>query len=340
MDERWQKTNCKRTYRAIAPWVATYVLLMNASSLAVAASFGSARDVSDITTIENDLAGEMDIDKVMPHYAENAVLIDIASPGWYEGRKQIYAAVQPQLAALQTLKYRMDEISVASDGKLACAALQIHFDAVKKDNSSLKLSLREIDAFEKIAGNWRIVQQHISVPVDQKSSTAIFDAASTPRGALAWSESSAPGPRVPVPQARAEISKWLTASEIPKSIQEMAGYYGPGDDFLIFDWWSPREVRGHQEVLDYYGPQFVGVRDMQIKIPVVKIETDGAFGMQVSQQHLTMNMKDGTRQLIAFRQSDCVRRIRDRWYSFFEMGSFPVDTQTGKAVMASPAAAK
>ena len=118
----------------------------------------------------------------------------------------------------------------------------------------------------------------------------------------------------------------------------MAGYYGPGDHFLIFDWWSPREVRGHQELREYYGPQFVGVRDMQIKIPVVSIDTDGAFGVQVSQQHLKMNMKDGTSHLISFRQSDCLRRVGNSWYSFFEMGSFPVDTKTGKAIMVDPAA--
>ena len=118
----------------------------------------------------------------------------------------------------------------------------------------------------------------------------------------------------------------------------MAGYYEPGDDFLIFDWWSPREVRGRQELHEYYGPQFVGVRDMQIKIPVVRIDTDGAFGVQVSQQHLKMNMKDGTSHLVSFRQSDCLRRVGNTWYSFFEMGSFPVDSKTGKAIMVDPAA--
>lgn len=328
----------KNKSAAIAALVLARMILPCASAPAAAASLGEPHDVSEITAIENEMAGETDIDKLMSHFAENAILIDIASPGWYEGRKQIYAAVQPQLAALQAIKFRMDEISVASDGTFACAAMQIHFEATKKDNSSLKMSIRQVDAFKKIDGHWRILQQHLSVPVDQQNSTPILDAAVTARGPLPWSKPSAPGPSTPAEKAKTEILDWLKASEIPKSIDEMAGYYGPGDDFLIFDWWSPREVRGRQELHEYYGPQFVGVRDMQIKIPVVSIDTDGAFGVQVSQQHLKMNMKDGTSHLISFRQSDCVRRVGNTWYSFFEMGSFPVDTKTGKAIMVDPAA--
>jgi ketosteroid isomerase-like protein len=323
----------KTGFSAIAGSLGACVLLLAASRPAMAVTFGAPEDVSEITAIENEMAVETDIDKVMSHFADNAVLIDITAPGWYEGRKQIYAAVQPQLAALKGIKFRMDELSIASDGRFACTAMQIHFDATKLDNSVLKLSVRQVDAFKKIGGQWKIIQSHLSVPVDQKSSTALFDSVATARGPLQWSKTSAPGPGVAVTQAKKEIMDWLTASETPKSIDEMEGYYGPGDDFMIFDWWSPREVRGHQEVRDYYGPQFVGVRDMQIKIPVVRIDTDGAFGVEVSQQHLKMNMKDGGSQLVSFRQSDCVRRVGNTWYSFFEMGSFPVDGKTGKAIM-------
>jgi hypothetical protein len=70
----------------------------------------------------------------------------------------------------------------------------------------------------------------------------------------------------------------------------------------------------------------------QIKIPVVRIDTDGTFGAQVGQQHLKMNMQDGTSQLISFRQSDCIRHVGKTWCSFFEMGSFPVDTKNGEAI--------
>lgn len=318
--------------------LALQAVLLSCFQPAMSASPRSGPGVREITAIENELASETDINKVMPYYAKDAVLIDIASPGWYEGHEQIYAAIQPQLAPLQTIKYEMKEISVASDGEFGCAAMQIHFDVTKKDNTSLKMSIRQVDAFQKINGNWRIIQQHLSVPVDQKTATPLYEATLTGRGPLAFADGMAREPGVPVARAKEEILKWLIASEKPKSIDEMKGYYGPGEDFLIFDWWAPREVRGHKEIVDYYAPQFNGVRDMDIKIPVVKIASDGTFGAQVSQQHLSINMQDGTHQLISFRQSDCVHRVAGTWYSFFEMGSFPVDSKAGKAVMVDPAA--
>ncbi|HEX4376050.1 MAG TPA: nuclear transport factor 2 family protein [Steroidobacteraceae bacterium] len=303
-----------------------------------AASFGSPKDISDITAIENEMASETDIDKVMPHFAPDAVLIDMAAPGWYEGQAQIRAAITPQLATLQSIKFRMEEISVASDGTFACAAMQIHFDATRQDSTLMPLSLRQVDAFKRIDGQWRIIQQHFSLPVDEHSSDADFNGEIHSRGAVAWTKKSAPGPRVPPEQAKKEISAWLTASETPRNIDEMRSFYGPGDDFIIFDWWSSREVRGAAELHSYYGPQFNGVRDLQIKIPVAHVDSDGSFGVEVSQQQLQMNMQDGTSRVIAFRQSDCVRRVGGRWYSFFEMGSFPIDMKTGKAIMTTSAA--
>ncbi|MBW8753620.1 MAG: nuclear transport factor 2 family protein [Sphingomonadales bacterium] len=310
------------------------------STPAAAQVFGSPQDLREITAIETAMATETDVDKVIGYYADNAILADIFAPGWYQGRDQIHAAAKAQLDALKAIKFRMDEISIASDGKFACAAMLLHFDATRKNDSPLTLSIRQLDAFKKIDGHWRVIHQHLSVPVEQKTATPLFDAAVTPRGPLAWSSASALDPAVPEAQARTEIMAWLTASEIPKNIDEMAGFYGPGEDNIIFDWWSPRESRGHQELRDYYGPSLAGVKNLEIKIPAVTIDTDGAFGVEVSQQHLKMNMQDGTSQLISFRQSDCVRRVGGKWYSFFEMGSFPVDGATGKAIMVNPAAFK
>lgn len=302
-----------------------------------AAPFNRPKDVREIMAIENAMAGETNIDKVMPYYADGAILADITAPGWYVGSKQVDSAIEPQLAAVRTIKYRMDEISVASDGQFACAAMRIHFDVTRKDKSSVKMTIRQLDAFEKIGGRWRIVEQHASVPVDAKTGAAIFDGAPQARGALGWSDTADPGPVVPVEEAKTQISTWLAASEVPKSVDEMASFYGPGDDMIIYDFSSPRGIRGRRELHAYYDPQFVGVRNMEIKIPVVRVDTDGALGAQISQQDLKINMKDGTSHLVSFRQSDCVRRIGTAWYSVFEMGSFPIDEKTGKGIMLDPA---
>jgi len=315
-------------------------LAPTASETAAPATFGIPQDVQAITAIENAMASETDIDKVMPNFADDATMADMMGPGWYEGRDQIRAAVAPQLKGLQSIGYRMEEITVASDGEFACAAMRIHFDATKTDKSQVHMTIRQLDGFKKVGGQWRIVQQHISVPADAKTGAPMFDDKTPGRGALAWARPSAPGPAVSATAAKPEINAWLEASEVPKSFAEMLTYYGPGDDEIIFDFNSPGELRGRKEMRAFYAPQFTGVRNMEIHIPVRHIDSDGKFGVEISQQNLQLNMKNGTSQRVSFRQSDCVRRVGSKWYSFFEMGSFPVDPKTGKSVMLDPAGFK
>ncbi len=49
---------------------------------------------------------------------------------------------------------------------------------------------------------------------------------------------------------------------------------------------------------------------------------------------------DGSTKYISLRQNDCMRRVGGKWTSFFEMISFPVDQQSGKAILANPTAFK
>jgi hypothetical protein len=87
----------------------------------------------------------------------------------------------------------------------------------------LKLSIRQVDAFKKKDGHWRIIQQHLSVPVDQKNSTAIFVVQGSRAGRFRGRSTRPRGPSGPVVQAKVRIITWLSATEVPKSIDEMAG---------------------------------------------------------------------------------------------------------------------
>lgn len=328
--------NCAAATALILAWTLTPTL----SEPGAPSMFGNPQDIAAITAIENEMAVETDTDKVMPFFADDATMADMTAPGWYEGKDRIRAAVAPQLKGIKAISDRMEEINVASDGAFACAAMRIHFDATKSDNSAIHMTIRQLDAFKKIDGQWRIIQQHLSVPADAKTAAPNFDDKTPGQGALAWKTPSAPGPAVAVDQAKAEINTWLEASEVPKSFAEMLTYYGPGNDVILFDFNSLGELRGRKDMRKFYAPQFVGVRNMEIHIPVRHIATDGKFGVEISQQNLQMNMKNGKRLRVSFRQSDCLRRVGNRWYSFFEMGSFPVDAKTGKAIMLDPAGFK
>lgn len=326
----------KRSITTIAKLAVSAMLLPLAAHAAAPATFGTAREVAQITAIENAAAQQTDVNNVLGYYAPNAIVADYLAPGWYKGIAQIRADFQPQMAAIKSVKAQMREINVAADSKFACAMMQIHFDATTKDGATHAIDLRQLDAFKKIDGHWRIIQEQISVPV-QPNGTPVFVNPAAVSGPLQWESASQMASPIPVAEAKAQIYKWLVASEVPTSVNQMSGFYGPGDDFILSDFWSPKEIRGHQALLNFYGPQYPAVKNMQINIPFVNIQTDGAFGVQISEQDLTLNMKDGSKQRYSFRQSDCVRRVGNGWYSFFEMGSFPIDMQTGKAIMLHPA---
>ncbi|MBK8273681.1 MAG: hypothetical protein IPK89_12660 [Sphingomonadales bacterium] len=60
--------------------------------------FNAKKDVAAIRQVEEALATELDIDKVMQHYADDAVVLDLFSPGTFQGKAQIRAGFAPQLS--------------------------------------------------------------------------------------------------------------------------------------------------------------------------------------------------------------------------------------------------
>jgi ketosteroid isomerase-like protein len=62
------------------------------------------------------------------------------------------------------------------------------------------------------------------------------------------------------------------------------------------------------------------------------VDSDGVFGVQIDTQEITIEKKDGTTTTFYLRQSNCMRRVKGKWYSAFEEISEPVDTKTGKSV--------
>jgi ketosteroid isomerase-like protein len=218
--------------------------------------------------------------------------------------------------------------------------MQIHFDAKMKDGKSQSLTLRQLDAFKKIDGQWRIIQQHISFPADPKTGMTVMDGPFAVRGPVKWSSNPLPGPGVSPSQAKQEIRKWMDVGATSKGIDQLMGYYGPGDDVLVFDLFYPGELRGKAEVRANYEPMMGAYDGVKVKMPEFAVDSDGSFGVQIDTQDIEMTMKDGSKKQLSFRQSDCLRRVGGKWYALFEMISFPMDPKTGKAVMENPGAFK
>lgn len=303
-----------------------------------APAFNAPADVGAITAMETDLATQTSMKGLIGDYAPDATVVDTYAPGLYKGHEQINQAFEQQFAPLRTLKHHMDDINIASDGTFACAAMRISFDFTLKNGTSGSMSLRQIDAFKKIDGGWKIIQQHIALPIDGKTGSAVMDGTLPARGPIAWSANPLPGPAVSPDQAKAEIRRWMEVGALSTSIDQLVRYYGPGDDLLIYDAFYPGEIRGRAELRRYYASIMGSYNSIEVKMPVFAADSDGSFGVQIDTQDMRLKMKDGSTKYISLRQSDCMRRIDGKWYSFFEMISFPVVAHTGKAIMENPSA--
>lgn len=294
--------------------------------------FNAPEDVAAIKAIESVLATETSMDKLIEYYAPDATVLDIYAPGIYKGRNQIYAGFAPQMAAIKSMQHKMAEMNVATHGNFACAAMQIEFDATMKDGKKLSLSVRQLDGFRKVGSDWKILQQHISLPIDAKTGMAVMDGPVDARGELVWSKNPLPGPAGTPETAKKAIRTWMDIGAASTSLDMLMGYYGPGDDILVYDGFYPGTMRGLKEVGNYYAAMMNSYSGIKVNMPDFAVDSDGLFGVQIDTQQITLKMKDGSTRKIALRQSDCMRKAGDKWYSFLEHLSFEVDPKTGKGV--------
>jgi ketosteroid isomerase-like protein len=324
--------------RRIIALVALAGICLTTAQARPQAKFNAPRDVASIKAIETVLATETDMDKLIGYYAPDAIVLDIYAPGILKGRDQIRAGFAPQLAAIRSMKSRIADINIASNGNFACAAMQLRFDTVMKDGTALKISLRQLDAFKKIGGKWQIIQQHISLPVDAKTGMAVMDGPLPIRGPVAWPKNPISGPATTPAQAKLDVRRWMDVGAVSTSLAQLMPYYGPGDDVIVYDSYFPGELRGRKEISDYYAQIMGSYNAIKVNMPEFVTDSDGVFAVQADTQDMKLAMKDGTTKYIALRQSDCMRRVGSKWYSFMEMISYPIDPKTNRAIMENPAA--
>lgn len=304
-----------------------------------AVPFNAPADVAAIQHVETILATELDMKALIQYYADDAMVLDIYAPGVFVGRDQILAGFGPQMAQIKALKHSFPEMTIATNGTFGCAAMQIAFETTLQDGRQFRMNVRQLDAFKKIDGRWKIVQQHVSLPLDRKTMQADIAAPIEPRQ-LVWSKT----PLAPVSttpeQGRKEIRDFMDVGGASLGLDMLMQYYGPGDDILLYDSFHPEALIGRQEIRDYYAGLMNSYKGITLSMPHFTADSDGSFGIQMDTQDITLTMNDGSTRNIALRQSDCMRRVGGKWYSFFEMISYPVDKTTNKGKMDSPGARK
>ena len=320
--------------------LAGLMAVVGGSSLAPAATprVNDPSDVKAIRAVEDDLAGRLNLSGIVKHYAPRAAIIDISSPNVFTGGAEIAKDIGERVAKIQSVKPVLLDEDILSDGTLACSALQVHLTMVMKDGKVKDISLRRIDGFRKVKGIWLIEQEHLSVPADAKSEMAVMNGPLHARGTMDWGANPLPGPMISAAQGKADTRKWVEDVTTVMDPDVLMTFFGPQDGTQVYDIFYPGTMRGQKEIRDVYAPMLASFKGATITMPYFMVDSDGLLAIQLDTQDVVITMKDGSTQNLSLRQSDCLRHVGGKWYSFFDMISFPVDPATGKAVMAKPLA--
>jgi len=316
--------------------LAIFFMLAIGGAAQAAAPMNTPADVKAIAAVETDLAQNLDLREVMTHYADHATAFDMVYPGIYRGKPAIAAGFGPLVNSIKSLTYTMPELNIVSDGTMACAGSDLHLVMAMRSGGSITASFRQLDVYRKTAGQWRIIDQQISVPVDPKTGLAAMNETPQSRGAMQWSGDLFAGPAVSPAVARAQIRRWAVGDAIAPSADLASAFYGPGGDLLDYDESLPGELRGVREFKTFYAPLFAGIKSARVTFQLFTDDSDGVFGAQSSVQNLVVTMDNGGTHDLYLRQTDCLHRVDGKWTSFMEMLSFPVDMKTGKSVMVAP----
>jgi uncharacterized protein (TIGR02246 family) len=149
---------------AAAVATATYMAAMPAQA--------SSSDEDAIRALESRFAAAFnakDVDAIMKEYVpdESLVVFDVVPPRQYVGAAAYRKDWQDFFATLHgPVKFDITDLQVTADEVLGFSHSIQHVSGTDSKGQPIDLTVRVTDAYRKVNGNWLIVHEHVSVPVD------------------------------------------------------------------------------------------------------------------------------------------------------------------------------
>jgi ketosteroid isomerase-like protein len=129
-------------------------------------------DEAAIKALEQQFAAAVtakDVDKIMAVYVpdESLFVFDLIPPRQYVGAKAYHDDWKGFIDGFNgPVKFDISDVTVLARGNLAFGHSIQHVSGTGKDGKPIDITTRVTDDYRKIKGNWLIVQEHVSVPVD------------------------------------------------------------------------------------------------------------------------------------------------------------------------------
>jgi ketosteroid isomerase-like protein len=141
------------------------------AAAATAAKAGGPSDRAQIEALENGYnagCNAKNVDKVMSHYARDGLFVfDVSPPpehvGWADYKKDWEGLFAGSPGPVSN---KISELSITVVGPVAYGHSVQDTRFTAKDDKKTEVVVRVTDIYRKLGGRWRIVQEHVSVPVD------------------------------------------------------------------------------------------------------------------------------------------------------------------------------
>lgn len=144
-----------------------------AACVPAAPSPDNAASIREITAIEHEMAAAQGVDGVTRTWDDGMVWYEFAAE--VHGGEEATALTAQQFTAIKNLRTRILRMTVHADGDMAYAYSVQNFVAESTAGGpELNFIFRETDIFERKDGEWRLVHQHLSAPVDLATGQAIL----------------------------------------------------------------------------------------------------------------------------------------------------------------------
>lgn len=141
-----------------------------ATCLAPIAATAAPADTAGIKTLEASFAKAVnakDVDAIMKVYSPDVFVFDVVPPRQYVGAAAYRADWKGVLAGFAgPVKFELTDLVVSGDATIAYGHSIQRLIGKDPKGASLDMTVRVSDVYRKTGSAWRIVQEHVSVPVD------------------------------------------------------------------------------------------------------------------------------------------------------------------------------
>ena len=149
-------------------------LVANSASAVPCRPSDRQKSIAEITAIEHEMAGAQGVNGVTRTWAPDMVWYEIG-PVEIHGGKPATSLTAKQFQALGQVRTRILRLQVNADCELGYAFSVQNFVAdTANGKTTINFMMRETDIFERRAGKWSLVHQHLSLPVDLASGQAVI----------------------------------------------------------------------------------------------------------------------------------------------------------------------